>query len=235
MLGLPHIAMNFCPIVISGLISLAVPAYGNDTTPERLLEDLGAEAFKEREAAQLDLIKWAEKNGIRPIYERYLHSDDPEIRKRCHEILRTWSDRDYLSDGQGYMGLQMREEMSRINGDDRLRACLRIVSVVPKGPADVAELKVGDLIVSMDDETWYEAGMMDGVIRKIASYKPLRKVSLKIQREGQKHVLDIPLVLGKRPVPDLRIMSSEAVQELDQQAREKHFEEWIKKQEVEKQ
>jgi C-terminal processing protease CtpA/Prc len=226
--------MKLNPVGLLTLISTSILSWAGEVSPARLLENLGSEKFKEREAAQGELIKWVEKNGVREIYQTYVNSDDPEVRARCHRILRDQSDKDYLNDGQGYMGVQMREEMSLIEGDERPRACVRIALVVPDGPADIAGLKAGDLIVSMDQEKWYEPNVMELLIKKIADYKPLRKVNLIIQRTGEINLLEIPVVLGKRPVPDLRMMRHEAMQELDQQARQKHFEEWLKKQQLEK-
>lgn len=226
--------MKLNPVGILTLISCTALVWGDEVSPARWLENLGSEKFKERQAAQEELIKWAEKNGVREIYQTYVNSDDPEVRKRCHEILRAQSDREYLNDGQGFMGIQMLEEMSVIEGDERPRACVRIALVVPDGPADLAGLKPGDLIVSMDQEKWYDPNVMELLIKKIADYKPLQKVNLTIQRTGEKNLLEIPVILGKRPVPDLRMMRHDAMQELDQQAREKHFAEWLKRQQLEK-
>lgn len=207
-------------------------SFSEEISANNLLKLLASEKFKERESAQAELCKYAEKNGVGLIYHAYLNSEDPEVRKRCYQILRSQSDKDYLKDGQGYLGVQMREEIILLEGDERPRVCIRIIMVVSSGPADKSGIKLGDLIVSINQEKWYEPNLMDSLIKKISEMKPMQTLQMRIQRTGEAKLLDMPVTLGKRPVEDLRMIHPDSVVELEENARQKHFEEWLKVQQI---
>jgi predicted metalloprotease with PDZ domain len=207
-----------------------------EEVPEKLLEGLSSEQFKQREASQVELQKWVDQNGqaaITSIYRVYIGSDDPEIRSRCLRLLRTQSDKDYLNDGKGYLGVQLAEEMLEIVGDDKPRICLKITYVMPGSQAELAGIKAGDIIASMDGEKWYEVGAVQKLINTVASYKPLRRVVFEIKRPGEVALIEVPVILGKRPVDDLGAMYYGDISQLEKEAKDKHFDEWLKKQKTE--
>lgn len=203
-----------------------------EQVPKQLLEGLSSDQFKVRESSQAELEKWADEKGsagVTAIYRVHMESDDPEIRSRCLEALRTQSDKDYLKDGIGYLGVQMREEMVELPGDDKPRVCIRITLVQPGSQAEVAGIIAGDLIASLDGKKWYELGALDEFSKAIASFKPLRKIIFEIKRAEVAELIEVPVVLGKRPVDDLRMLYYNDPEQLEKEAREKHFDEWFKK------
>ncbi len=86
--------------IIPGLLTLKVPAakIANVTQPgasapremlekiEKLIAQLGAESYLDREKAQKDLI--AMGNSIGPILKKHLKNPDPEVRHRLGEIIK---------------------------------------------------------------------------------------------------------------------------------------------------
>jgi predicted metalloprotease with PDZ domain len=211
---------------------LAFSAFGEEV-PKSLLEGLSSEQFKEREASQIELGKWADEKGpsaISAIYKVYAESDDPELRNRCYQALRKQSDKDYLKDGKGYLGVQMREELHDLPGDDKPRICVRITFVVVGSQADLAGIQAGDLIASMDGKKWYEQGSIDEFSETIASYKPQRRIVFEVMRAGKDELIQVPVILGRRPVEDLRSMYYQDLEKLDSEARDRHFKEWLEKQ-----
>jgi predicted metalloprotease with PDZ domain len=210
-------------VILAGL-SLA------ETIPQRLLEGLASEQFKVRESSQAEIEKWVDEKGqvaVAAIYRVHRDSEDPEVRLRCLRALRSISDKDYLNDGQGYLGLQLGDEILGLLGNDKPKTGIRVNYVMPGSQAELAGIKAGDVIVSMDGK---KVGPTDEFIKIVASYKPLRKVVFTIKRLGEDPLIEVTVILGKRPVQDLRMMYYSDLGKLEQDARDKHFEEWLKKQ-----
>ncbi|MFN9027082.1 MAG: PDZ domain-containing protein, partial [Akkermansiaceae bacterium] len=204
--------------------------------PRGLVEGLASEKFKQREESQQAVEKWTNEKGpaaVTAVYKLYISSDDPEVRNRCYRILRVLSEKDYMNDGKGYLGVQLAEEM--IENGDKPRFGIRITYIMPGSQAEVAGIKVGDVIASMDGKKWNEQGALNELINTVASYKPLRKVVFEVKREGEKNLLEIPVILGKRPVENLSTSTLyyNNIEQLEKEAREKHFTEWLKNQKAE--
>jgi predicted metalloprotease with PDZ domain len=203
-----------------------------ETVPKEIMEGLSSEEFKQREASQVEFEKWANEKGsegVAAIYQLYVGADDPEVRNRCLRVLRIQSEKDYMNDGKGYLGVTLAEEELEVAGENKPRIGIRITFVMPGSQAEIAGIKAGDIIASMDGKKWHAQGAINELIETVASYKPLRKVVFEIKRQGEDKLLEVPVILGKRPVDDLKQMYYNQLDDLEKQAREKHFEEWLKK------
>ncbi len=203
-----------------------------ETVPKEIMKGLSSEEFKQREAAQVEFEKWANEKGsegVATIYQLYVGADDPEVRNRCLRVLRIQSEKDYMNDGKGYLGVTLAEEELEVAGEEKPRIGIRITFVIPGSQAEIAGIKAGDIIASMDGKKWHAQGAINELIETVASYKPLRKVVFEIKRQGEDKLLEVPVILGKRPVDDLKQMYYNQLDDLEKQAREKHFEEWLKK------
>lgn len=221
-------SMLFICSVLCGVFSFA------EEIPKELVNGLASEQFKQREESQQAVEKWANEKGpaaVNAVYKLYISSDDPEVRNRCYRILRVLSEKDYMNDGKGYLGVQLAEEM--IEGGDKPRFGIRITYIMPGSQAEVAGIKVGDVIASMDGKKWNEQGAITELINTVASYKPLRKVVFEVKREGENKLLEIPVILGKRPVENLSTLYYNNIEQLEKEARDKHFTEWLKNQKAE--
>jgi PDZ domain len=77
--------------VLSGLLALGLPATGeppassSDLSIDQLIQQLGNDDFKVREAAESELKKRPETMGA---LKQALKSADPEVRRRCEDLLR---------------------------------------------------------------------------------------------------------------------------------------------------
>ncbi len=216
-------------------VMLAVVASA-EAVPKELLDGLSSEEFKRREASQVEAEKWVNEKGsagVAAIYQLYVGADDPEVRTRCLRILRTQSEKEYMNDGKGYLGVQLSEENLEIAGEDKPRIGVRVNYVMPGSQAEIAGIKAGDIIASMDGKKWHQQGAINELIETVASYKPLRKVVFEIKKQGEEKLSEVPVILGKRPVDNLREMYSYQLEDLEKKARDRHFEEWLKKQKVE--
>lgn len=204
-----------------------------EEVPKQILDGLSSEQYKQREDYQIELEKWISDKGpagISAIYKVYTKSDDPEVRSRCLRVLRAQSDKEYLNEGQGYLGVQLWEEILQLPGDDKPRVCVRVTYIMPGSQAELAGIKVGDVLTALDGKKWYERGAMNELIQIISSHKPLRKVVFQVKRADEAALIEVPVILGKRPVADLRMMAVDDLQQLEKEARDAHFKEWLKKQ-----
>lgn len=227
----PRMTARFFGLV---LLFVALPKlHGEQVILSSLLQDLASEEFVKRETAQANLLAWALENpkpAIRKLLSVSRDDDDPEVRKRALGVLKALADTDYLSEGQGYLGILMQEEPLEAAQDGKVRFGIRILQVMKGSPADLAELKIGDLIVSLDGKAWEQMGAVTAFSESIAAKKPLVKVVLMV-RKAQAEPVAITIQLGKRPTPDLRVGGD--LGQLEEQAKERHFKEWLQKQQEE--
>ncbi len=224
--------MNIKARQLAPLLFMASFLFGGEPIPGELVEGLASEDFAKREASQSGLLEWAKGRddaGL-AILRMSQTSDDPEVQKRSSEILRKLSDDDYLSEGMGYLGITMQEE--KLQGEAKgggQQFGIRILGLMRGSPAEKAGIKQGDLIIALNGKTWNEIGAVTVFGDVISRTKPLVEVILTVRR-GEPDPVEIPVKLGKRPINDLR-EARESLQLLDEQAKERHFRDWLKIQE----
>lgn len=204
---------------------------GEEPPPDHLLRGLASEIFSERESAQAELTEWSMKHpkAATPALLKLSESDeDPEVRKRALNVLRALGDADYLSDGQGYIGIMMDELMLEAREEGDLSMGIKVVDVIAGSPAEKVDLRAGDIIIALDGKGWKGNGALTQFGETIAAKKPLVEVKLTVRRDGGEP-LEITVKLGKRPIADLRAAGRD-LQLFEERARELHFKEWLGKQ-----
>ncbi len=196
--------------------------------PEPLLKGLSDQVFQIRQESQEKLLKWSTENPTDAIPLLIVKADsdeDPETRERITNVLRGLSDSDYMSEGSAYLGINMKEEALPGGPREKERVGIRVVEVMKGSPAEVAGLKGGDLLVSLDGTHWSEVGATAVFADAIAEMKPLSEVVLSVRRDENVEV-EIRVQLGKRPVNDLRMARGDLTT-LDERAKEAHFLKWM--------
>ena len=151
--------------------------------PPNALLGLGSQQFSEREIAQVELLAWARVQPAPAMDELLRHSrmaSDPEVRERCLSILRALVTDEYLKEGEGYLGIMLRDEIAEIPGEPKPRGVIRVQMVQPDSPAAHAGIRQNDMIVGINGEIWDEI-IFRANIRKM---KPNVEVVLKILRDG---------------------------------------------------
>lgn len=212
------------------LLVLAMPCTAVEL-PTKPLAALASPSFQEREKGQAEIVEWARQQQKPPMDELLRQSRDaadPEVRLRCLNALKELVNDEYQRDGEGYIGIAMRDEVANVPGDGKPRSVIRITMVQEGTAAEEAGLRMNDLIVSMNDEIWHE-GEPSGPLRgKIRMMKPGTKTRLGILREDK--VLKVEVTLRRRPVasdmmfPNNPNFDPEA---LERAAREAYFREWL--------
>ena len=196
--------------------------------PEPLLKGLSDQAFQIRQESQEKLLEWSSENpaeAIPLLIVKAESDEDPETRERVTNVLRGLSDSDYMSEGSAYLGINMREEALPEAPGQEERVGIRVVEVMKGSPAEVAGLKGGDLLVSLDGMHWSKVGATAVFADAIAEMKPLSEVVLSVRRDENAEV-EIRVQLGKRPVNDLRMARGD-LSTLDERAKEAHFLNWM--------
>lgn len=168
--------------------------------------------FPKREAAQAKVRLWATKFpklAKEELLKLYLRSEEPELRVRLIALM----ERAYFPP-KGYVGVVMRadflDRFGRIprmpQGEPFIGYGVRIISVAPGTPAEKSGLKVGDVILKIND--WEVKGadkITSAVAEQIQKHPPSTPVSIQIRRGED--LIDLKLELGILPVPSERARS----------------------------
>lgn len=217
--------------------SVAAP----ESVPESILRDLAREEFHMREQAQFRLLEWAREkpaSRARLMLSKARSDQDPEIRQRARDVLYELSMDDYLTEGEGFIGIQMvavRAEIpERVQEDlehpPRVDDVIAVTRVLRDTPAREAGLTVGDLIVTVDGQRLETNNALPSFQQMIKGMKPGKNTRLGVVRDGA--WIDIELKLGRRP-PDeqARFFGQAAVDlnELAKRDRDRFFREWLEK------
>lgn len=164
--------------------------------PSKALAGLASQQFRDREIAQVELLTWARLQPAPAIDELLRQSRmaiDPEVRERCLNILRILVTDEYLKEGEGYLGIMLKDDVSDIPGEPKPRGVIRVLMVQPDSPAEHAGIRQNDMIVGTNGEIWQDVTFR----ANIKKMKPNREVDLKILRDGGWINLKVPL--GRRP------------------------------------
>lgn len=229
-----HMNILYALTASAFLVSVNVQAI-----PEQLYNGLTAEDFKTRLECQQKLLEWArnspDSGRLDELYERYIGSEDPEARSRCHNILRKLVEDQYLKDGKGYVGIVMGVAKVGVGEGNVFVDRLRIDALVPDGPADEAGMLVGDLILEVNGKELGEPNVMDAFKALVQSRNPGEKIPIKLQRADKE--LNLTVTLGKLPPgADLQFFGEPQLplEELDRNAKEAYFKNWLEKKKKEK-
>ncbi|MCF7731102.1 MAG: PDZ domain-containing protein [Akkermansiaceae bacterium] len=226
------------------LASILVAAFQLEALelPAGLVVGLQSEKYAEREKAEAELLAWGRQRpeeAMEEFYKQSREAAEPEVRERCHAVLREIVGDEYLRDGVGYLGVMMNQmiEPVRVAGEAELRFGIRLTQVVADTPAKKAGLVVGDVLLGVNDRMWGKDESPDVVTKVIKGFKAGAKVTVSLFREGK--VVVIPLVLGRRPaivdIPMLlgfggglgQMPEPAAVKQAEEAAKEEHFRQWL--------
>ncbi len=212
------------------MVTLSFPACGFEL-PQKSFADLQSKEFRVREAAQTDLLSWARQRREPGMSELYLQSrvaDDPEVRERCLCVLRELVADEYMKDGEGYVGIMMRDMIANIPGDPKPRSVINVMQILADSAAQRAGLQVNDLIAGLDDLVWHEGLASLPFSEKIRSKKPDSIMTLRVLRDGK--LIDLVVILRRRPpIPNNLLLNDQsfdpnAIERADKEA---YFRRWL--------
>lgn len=217
-------------IIIVGMVTISFLACGFEL-PQKSIADLQSKEFGVREAAQLDLLSWARQQADPAMSELFHQSrvaEDPEVRERCLSVLRELVADEYMKDGEGYVGIMMRDMIADIPGDPKPRSVINVMQILADSAAQRAGLQVNDLITGLDDLVWHEGLASLPFSEKIRSKKPDSKITLHVLRDGK--LIDLVAILKRRPpIPNNLFLNDQnfdlnAIERADKEA---YFRRWL--------
>jgi len=219
--------------IITGCVAASGATSWGIELPAGPLANLRSEEFRTRESAQAELLAWARLQPEGVMNELLRHSrgdNDPEVRERCLAVLKELVNDEFLKDGEGFIGIQMLDELANIPGDPNPRGAVRVIMLVPDSAAQKAGLQLNDLIIGMGDQVWHELGASLVFRERIRQLKPNTKITLKVLRNG--NPLEIEVKLGRRPITadllffDQRQFDPEAA---ERAAKDGYFRRWLER------
>jgi predicted metalloprotease with PDZ domain len=193
--------------------------------------DLKSEEFRKREAAQEDLLTWGRQQkaaAMDALLRQSREADDPEVRERCLAVLRELVNDEYLTEGEGYIGIQMMPEMTTVPGEPKSRGAIRVTMVVPDSAGAHAGLHRNDLIIGLNDLVWYETSALEPFRAKIRQLKPNSKITLKLLRAGKQ--MDLEVTLSRRPPMADTLFMQEGMPDpetMERAAKDAYFQHWL--------
>ena len=202
--------------------------------PPKALSGLSSRQFREREVAQMELLDWARTRpgpAMTELLKQTHGADDPEVRARCLSILRDLVTDEYLKEGEGYIGISLRDEVSDVPGEQNPRGVIRVMQVQGDSPAERAGIRLNDLIVGINGEVWHETAFRANV----RMMKPNMKVDLKILRDGG--LVDLKVTLGRRPLSaDTPFFPGQTFdpEAIERAAKEAYFRRWLSQRKLQK-
>lgn len=201
---------------------MSVGASAESEIPKGILPHLSADRYEEREKAYAELHKWAETNlQVAPeiLHRTWKALEEPEAKTRCYTLMKEMVIQRQYGRGKGFVGISMEEFIVPGKQGEPARPGIRVRLVLPDTPAAKAGLKVGDVVLGVDDLDFSKLGKakaprigggiqgrmgmvigMDTVLKfseYIQSKQPDDMITLHLVRAGKKS--DMKIKLMKRP------------------------------------
>ena len=205
--------------------------------PAEALAHLKSGEFRVRESAQAEILAWGRKQpepAKAELYRLSQAADDPEVRKRCLDVLRELVMDEYGKNdigGKGYIGISLQDMMMNLPGENKRRNLILVTQVLPKTPAALAGLKMNDLLVELNGKGWKPDETLLQFQEKIQALKPNTNIKLKILRDGK--MMDVKVKLGKYPdFNDLRAFNGDPSFDpaaAERAEKETYFRRWLSK------
>ncbi|MDA0322206.1 MAG: hypothetical protein O2923_05755 [Verrucomicrobia bacterium] len=190
-----------------------------------LIEQLGADAWDQREQASSNLLHKGETDRdlvITQLVGTYLVHQDPEVRYRARSLLRAMVDKYLFQQKKGFLGVSLQQITIPKTVDGQSVHPIAIRQVLPGHPAIAHGVKQNELIVKVDGRyTHQEKFPLNAVISYIKTRGPGSEVTLRLMSE-KGEVRDVKIPLGARPV-------DQNEPPIEEQQR-RFFRDWLKEQ-----
>lgn len=215
--------------VCMGLAQGSISIAGEVGGPEAYIADFESPEFGKRERAEVNLLEWGRKQPARSMAELWMHSQyaiDPEVRERCLDVLRELVGDEYMTQGEGYIGIALsgKDDLVVAPGEKKVRKAIRVTGVMPNTPGQQSGILINDLIIKLEGQAWFEDDATQLFREKIKKMKPTAVACMTILREG--NLVDIKVTLRRRPL----MADHQQYIDLDASelaAKEAHFQRWL--------
>jgi len=201
--------------------------------PEGPLSALQSEEFRVRETGQAELLAWSRQRpeeAMDELYRTTRNHGDPEVRERCLAVLRELVNDEYAKEGEGFLGIRMQDEKALVPGEPEPRSVIRVIQVVQDSAAQKAGVQLNDLITGIDEKVWRQEPALMPFMNHIRQLKPGHRVVLRVMRNEKP--LDLPVVLGRRPLAADNLFLGQRQEDLDaaeRSAKDAYFRRWLER------
>lgn len=198
--------------------------------PSAILVELSHEDFKHRLSAQDSLLKWGMKDlsgSIEMLYGVYRGAEDPEVRFRSRQVLKRLVIVQQPFDGDGYLGIQM-EPAQWKDPRGQLQPVVRITVVRVGTAAEVAKLKVNDLVTGVDQIVFDDLTPTRMFADYIQSKKPGDVIALHLRRGEEKLTLKASLRRRSPLLDELTRWGTQLILPDQSELDESDFQDWLK-------
>lgn len=196
------------------LVGFLLQGVADAKLSEKLLAQMDADDFKQRNEAYKELEQWAHANlKISPeqLYQAWKTVKQPEVRSRCYELMKDSLILRKFGKGRGFIGIHMQETIIREEGKEA-RVGVMVTSVQAGTAGEKAGLQMNDIILGVDKMDFAEIGirpnqlqqgfrMTSRVVTRFGEYiqskQPGDEITLYLKR-GNKRI-DLKVILMKRP------------------------------------
>ena len=150
-------------LMSSSLLLLAAPKAEYIELPPAQLEKLSSDDFEERETAYKAIHEWADQNltaAPELLYKAWRANEDPEVQSRCYNLMRQMVTQRKFGKGKGFLGIRMTGVIlpAKPGGPAGLQA-VRVENILDDTPAQKVGLRMGDLIVRVDELDLQQANL----------------------------------------------------------------------------
>ena len=199
----------FLSVSLSVVVLAAAPVL-----PQGVIKKLSSDQYEVREKAYAGLHQWAVtnmKDSPEVLYQAWKTCEEPEAKTRCYSLMEEMVIQRKYGRGKGFVGIRMEEFLVPGKEGKAGRPGIRVSFVLPDTPAAKAGLKVGDVVLGVDDldfskmpkvgEARIGIGLGMGTVLKFSEYiqskQPDDVITLHLMRAGK--VSDMKIKLMKRP------------------------------------
>ncbi|MEM9080824.1 MAG: PDZ domain-containing protein [Verrucomicrobiota bacterium] len=183
--------------------------------------------------AQGQLLAWArEERGSRRDYllERFFEESDPEVRQRIRQILEELVIELSEREGAGFLGINMipaqRQGVGVADG-------VVVSAVIKNTPADAGGLKVGDVILRIDELELNTVNPIEDLKSHIEGLRPGTKIRLEVRRGEEALIKEVKLMkryddrMFRQDFRNRRQIPFEVVPENVERLQKEEFHQWL--------
>lgn len=163
----------------------------------------------------------------------YKTSRDPEVKIRIEGLIKDVVLRQRYGLGPGYVGIRMGDD--KVVNEGKMMSAVKVLEVVDGSPANLAQLKVGDFILGVDELVFTEDRV--GNITPSLSFSNYIKtkavqevVEIRIFREGKEMVVKVSLALMPEELQREQQQLGLRRNEPSVEEKNKYFDGWLQSQ-----
>jgi len=192
--------------------------------------ELQSHKFEERQLAEERLLKWAqegegEEEKVKALVREYFTANEPEEQFRLAKILFELKKKTVPQEGSGFIGITMDRRMAGQPGFEPRGAL--VTQIIEGTPAEKIGLKVGDLILKVNQENLAGDNPTSRLIEIVKGKAPGTLIELTVERSEEEVLFQIPLMNSGAVLPNRFGTTAKVDREKAEQLLWNDFKRWL--------